>query len=513
MKSRGAVACGHAGTAEAAVEVLRAGGNAADAAVAAFFAACVFEPVLASPGGGGFAMCRLGGESPRLLDFFTETPRSPRAVDDLDFRRVTVDFGDTTQDFHVGLGAAATPGAVRGMFALHGQFGRVPMRELVEPALAAARRRPPLCALQARILKAVAPIYIGRPSARAWFESPSAPGEVLREGDPLRADALAMLLDALALEGEDLFYRGEVAGAIHAACQCGGGALGREDLARYQAHWRRPLVRDYRGARTWLNPPPAAGGILVALALAMLDAQQRAGSEQRFYEMLAVAMQLADDAWRRRIEAGEASSPLERLLDEDLLSRHADTLARSLRAWRGTTHFSVVDADGGMVAMTVSNGEGCGEIIDGTGMMLNNMLGEEDLNPAGFHAWLPATRMSSMMAPTLVELPNDRRIVLGSGGSNRIRSAVLQVIAQRVERDMPLEAAIVAPRIHVENDHVSIEDGIHADLAERLAARFASATRFAGTSFFFGGVHGVECRAAGTSGGGDPRRDGVFVLA
>lgn len=507
------MACGHGGTAETAVEVLRAGGNAVDAAVAAFFSACIYEPVLASLGGGGFALCRMNGESPRVLDFFTQTPSVRRPPGELDFEQVTVDFGGATQDFHIGLGAVAVPGAVKGIFEMHREFGSVPLTELAAPALDAVKRRPALCDLQADILQAVEPIYMRRPSARAVFESPSAPGRVLRRGDPLAFEALGDFMDALVHDGEALFYRGEVASLIESQCRSGGGSLSREDMRRYEASWRRPLRLDYRNTRTWLNPPPSAGGVLILFGLALLNRRPPLADDAAFYGELANVLTLTDDAWLETMTPDRPWPVMGELLDAAFVQRYVARLEGLARAWRGTTHVSIVDARGDMVGMTVTNGEGCGEITPGTGIMFNNMLGEEALNPFGFNRWPVDTRMSSMMAPTLVEWPGGRRAMVGSGGSNRIRSAILQVLAQLVDRGRDPEAATLAPRIHVENNHVSIESGIDETLCARLVDAFDGHTLFEGQNFYFGGVHTVEFDGGRVRGAGDPRRAGEFRQA
>ncbi len=511
--SRGAVACGHAGTAEAAVEVLRAGGNAVDAAIAAFFTACVYEPVLASLGGGGFAMCRMEGGDARLLDFFTHTPGTRRAASELDFERVTVDFGGATQDFYIGFGSVAVPGAVKGVFELHARFGTMPMSELAAPALEAIRRRPSLCELQARILEVVEPIYVARPSARAMFESPSKPGRALQRGDPLRFDELGAFIDVLVNEGESLFYRGEVAALIESQCRAGGGALSREDMRGYEANWRRPLVSDFRDARISLNPPPSAGGVLIMFGLELLKSRPALADDATFYHELAGVLALTDDAWLKTVDAERPWPLAEELLEPGFVQGYADELKGLARAWRGTTHLGIVDGRGNMVGMTVTNGEGCGEVTPGTGIMFNNMLGEENLNPAGFHQWPVASRMSSMMAPTLIEWPSGRRAMLGSGGSNRIRSAIAQVVVQLVDRRADALAATLAPRIHVENEAISIEGGIEEPLRSRLAERFHEHAMFDGLNFFFGGVHTVEFERGATRGAGDPRRAGEFRQA
>ncbi len=511
-QARGAVACGHEQTAEAALEVLRSGGNAVDALIAAFFAACIVEPVLASLGGGGFAMLKLSGQRPAVLDFFTQTPGQKRSVEQLDFENVVVDFGSTTQEFHIGLGAVAVPGAVKGVFELHRRHGSMPMLELVQPARDLAMAGATISELQGFILDVVEPIYIGRESSRSIFESFSQPGHALRPGDAVRLGELSDFMEVLAREGEALFYRGEVATLIEDQSRRLGGLIMRSDMESYEAYWRQPLRMSYRGNRVWLNPPPSAGGALILFSLKLLGRRPPATSAIEHYAMLAEVMDLTNEARLKSTSTEQPWPDLDLLLGQEIVQPMVDLLNNRARAWRGTTHISVVDAAGDVVGMTVSNGEGCGEITPGTGIMFNNMLGEEDVNPAGFHNWIPNQRMSSMMAPTLIECDRGRSAMIGSGGSNRIRTAILQTIVQLVDFDKSPEQATLFPRIHYEDEMLNLEGCVEETVARALETRFPRQTRFKDRNFFFGGVHSVINCDGVFQGAGDPRRAGVFRI-
>ncbi|MEM9980683.1 MAG: gamma-glutamyltransferase, partial [Cyanobacteria bacterium P01_D01_bin.2] len=178
-----------------------------------------------------------------------------------------------------------------------------------------------------------------------------------------------------------------------------------------------------------------------------------------------------------------------------------------------TTHLSVIDSDGNAASVTTSNGEGSSYVIPGTNIMVNNMLGEEDLNPHGFHQWLPNQRMSSMMAPTMVLRDGRPDLVLGSGGSNRIRTAILQVISNLVDFAMPLDTAVAAPRIHWENDVFHLEPGFdQAALVPIIVS--AKPVWWQTQNMFFGGVHAVGLDRDGTlHGAGDARRRGAVAVA
>jgi len=496
---RGAVACGHEVTAAAAREVLEDGGNAFDAAVAAVCAACVAEPVLCSLGGGGYLLARTAGRSTLAYDFFPDTPLNRLPWGEVDLYPIDADFGTTTQRFHIGLGAVATPGIPAGLFAMQRELCRLPMRRLVEPAVRAARAGVIVNAFQAGIFRIVAPIYVATPEARRTYghDAASLPKEGVRFRQPELADSLEQLAD----QGPDLFYAGDMARRLVEACREGGGQLCSDDLARYQVVRREPLAVEYRDARILTNPPPSRGGILVAFALALLgdaDSSDRAG----WLAALAEAMRLTNQA--RAEEDGS-------LLDEKLLERYRMELRARPGFNRGTTHISVVDGEGNVAAVSLSNGEGCGHLLPGTGIMLNNMLGEEDINPEGFQAWQPGTRMASMMTPTLVEHAGTL-VALGSGGSNRIRSAILQAICNRVDFGMSLEQAVSAPRIHVEGQLLSLEHGFTAAELAVLASRGLDVHEWPGRSLFFGGVHAVLSSPTSLTACGDSRRGGVGLI-
>lgn len=485
---KGAVAGGHPLTVEAAVDVLRAGGSAVDAAVAGLWMACACEPVLASPGGGGFMLLLPPeGGKPQLIDFFVHTPSRKPEEASLDFRAVEADFGTTRQEFHIGAGAAAVPGFVPGLFAAHGLFGRMPMRDLAEPAVRAASRGIAVSPFQARLFSIISPILTHSASARGIF----APGgELLAAGGILQNPDLASAIEAMAHEGVRLATHGEVAAAMVAAADSGG-AIRRSDIARYETHWRAPLMRQREGAALFLNPPPSCGGTLID---AMMD-RMAAVSHKVDIDMLAQAMERTDRDWR----AAKGNLGAFAGLGE----------TASVRS-RGTTHISIVDATGFAVSATVSNGEGNGHIVSGCGFMLNNMLGEEDLNPSGFHRWKPDCRLSSMMAPSILRGADGTVTAFGSGGSNRIRTALFQ-IAARLLNDMKenLEELILLPRIHVENGHLHFEDLFDDRDRASLCKAFPDHTAWAERSMFFGGTHMARRDRDGRlEAAGDDRRDG-----
>jgi gamma-glutamyltranspeptidase/glutathione hydrolase len=511
----GVIAAGHELTAQSGAEILRAGGNAFDAVLAALATACVAEPALASFGGGGFLLAQPAREAARLYDFFVQTPRRRRASSELDFRPIIADFGTAAQEFHIGPGAVATPGIVRGLFAAHRDLGTLPMRDIVHQAVELAHGGVPVNALQAYIFGVIAPIYRDSPAAMAVYGSRQRPGSLPVEGETLRQPELADALENLAIEGEELFYRGEIAAAIVREMRAGG-HLEAADLAGYAMIPRRPLAFDYRTARLFTNPPPASGGLLVAFGLQLLGGVEfgtPAYGSPAHLERLVRVLALTQEARLAACARGSTLHPDDALLlDPGFLARYRRLLAGQAPARRGTTHISVIDGHGNVAALSVSNGEGSGCIAPGTGIMLNNMLGEQDLNPDGFHRWPTDTRMTSMMAPALLQFRDGRVIALGSGGSNRIRSAVLQVVSNLVDFGLDVEAAVIAPRIHLEGQHLSVEGGFDPEHLQELLAAYPSHHLWNDLNLFFGGVHTVLRDGAGLRGAGDPRRGGACIV-
>ncbi|MBL8658647.1 MAG: gamma-glutamyltransferase [Rhodospirillales bacterium] len=519
MKAKGIVACGHIETARAAAAVLDDGGNAFDAALAAMCAACVAEPVLASLGGGGFLLARQAEAGPAgapvVFDFFGQTPKSRTAAADIDYAPILADFGPTRQEFHIGMGSIATPGVVRGLFAAHRALGRMPIREVVAPAIALARRGVEATPMQAYMARVVGAILRRSPEAFALQASPARPEELVAAGETYRLPELADVLEILAIEGDDLFYRGEIAGRMIADSKSLGGHLDAADLRAYQVERRRPIAVDIFASRLYLNPPPSSGGILIAFALELMRDFPFAGC-RRGSPAYVVALARAMAATNRlRIDARlheVADAEVERVvLDAQLLARYRRFVAGAPAGRSATTHISVADAAGNAASLSISNGEGSGYVIPGTGIMLNNMLGEDDINPHGHHGWPLDRRMSSMMTPVIGIDAGGGIVALGSGGSNRIRTAILQVLLDIFALGGSLDAAIAAPRLHVEDRKLSLEPGFAETAAAALEEEF-DCDAWSGKNMFFGGVHAVRRAESGPfSGAADERRDGAVL--
>jgi gamma-glutamyltranspeptidase / glutathione hydrolase len=499
----GVVAAGHPLTAEAGAQVLREGGNAVDAAVCSVLSSFALESPLTGFGAGGFMMVHRGEETV-LLDFFVAAPGKDGIERRAELVPVPVQFGpEMVQTFYVGPASCGVPGTAAGLELALRHFGSVPLSELVQPGVRFAREGAPVNAEQAYIFEILAPIQ-EREEGISELYAPG--GRRLGDGDLFHFPELAEALERFAAEGAEPFYRGEVAAALSDHVVERGGTLGRADLAAYEAVERVPIRVPFRGTEVLTNPPPSSGGILIAFGLGLLERLgERSGPEQ-----LVAAMGAANDA--RGEEFAEA------LYEEGMETSFLDPAGLDLAVGDllgSTTHISVLDGGGMCATVTCSNGSGSGVLVPGTGVILNNMLGEEDLNPLGFHRIAPGRRVPSMMAPTVVLRDGEIELGLGSAGSNRIRSAIMQTIVRVVEERMGAGDAVRAPRLHFEQGIVQAEPGIDEAALARIEARGLPVLRRPKINLFFGGVQAVaRDPASGTlSGGGDPRRGGAVAFA
>ena len=484
-----AVAGGSGEAVSAATATLAAGGSAVDAVLAAAFAAVMSEPVLASLGGGGFLISAGAGDEPSLLDFFVDVPGLGGAVVDAHVETVVVDFARTgsaasssTQVFHGGWGTVAVPGCLPGYLEAHRLHGRLPLSVVVAPAIALARGGVDLASGQRTFLHLVSDLLNLTEDSGHLFAEAERSGHYVNE-------SYAELLGELAAGRIAGLGDPSFADALLAGSQSGGGLLDSRDLDTYRPAQRTPRRCARGGAQGWTNPLPSVGGSIVAGALAMLPT---AAAESPGIRWAQVAQALADATVSQR---GPGQVPT------------------------GTTHVSVVDADGGFAALTTSNGSGSGAVVPGWGVPLNNMLGEEDLRPADGSALPAGARMGSMMAPTLVDLADGSRVALGTGGSERIRSALLGVLVRLIDDGADLADAVEAPRVHLTGDGpIHVEPGLpQADIDELVSLaqqrEWPGVEQWPSANLFFGGVHAVRRTVDGSvEAVGDARRTGAVGL-
>jgi gamma-glutamyltranspeptidase/glutathione hydrolase len=463
MKSVAAgVGASHPATAQAGLRVLREGGTAADAAVAAVLVCCVAETIFTGLGGGGFATYfdAATGEV-TCLDFFVAVPGTDGDREPGPMISVDVFFGGLPQVYSIGGASVAVPGVPAGCGEVHRRWGRLPWADVVAPAAEMAKTGVPIPDAHARTLDACAP-------ALAWGDGAAVytpHGRRLVDGDLLFHPGLATAMDALAVVGPSIFYTGDFAPILVDSVRAAGGALGPRDLAGYrvlETHVDRARLGGYEvRARHDLNRVVDTIGALPA----DLSRPGRA---------VGLADALRD---RGRQKIGD------------------------------TTNVSVVDAEGNACVITTTLGLGSGVWLPGLGINLNSMLGEGELITDDL---APGRRMSSNMCPLVVIGPDGRlAVAAGSAGASRIRTALIDTLLGVLVDGVDMETAIGRPRFHVVDDTVHAEPGIpRAELAA-LAAAGWTVNQWSGLNHYFGGVTAVGQAGAA----GDPRRGGLGLLA
>ncbi len=483
------VVSGHHLTSKAAKEILDCGGNAFDAAIAAFFMAWVVEPTMAGAGGGGFANVYTKDKKSILFDFFCQTPIIKRPVSELDFYPIEIDFGDQTEIFHIGEGAVATPGNVAGIFELHKQLGSIPIRELANQAIQTAKDGFVTTPFQARIYG------LTETMLRKAYKNDNPyldNNNLINAASNISFSQKADFLDYLTREGKSAFYEGEIAQKFIQNQICNGGHLTMADMKNYQVILRKPLLKSLRNHKLLLNPFPSIGGASIAVLATYFDEYFDRATQPFSREHVELQMKIQNSALKIS------------KIENDLVSFLKNSETNKLGS---TTHFAVADKWGNAIGLTASIGEGAGVQIPQTQILLNNMLGEAALLPNGFHSWKPNTRLGSMMSPSIVIDENKNPIlVTGSSGAGRIPMAIFSVIVNQLAFDLPIKKAVNGPRIHVSNDLIHIEKGFDFSKDEISNCEVQEWTD---NSMFFGGANSISKEGPRWVGAVDNRREGL----
>jgi gamma-glutamyltranspeptidase/glutathione hydrolase len=487
----------HAGLAAA-----QAGGNAVDAAIASMVAAMGTEPGIVSALGGAFVSIWPAGGDPEVIDGNVEMPGRGQPAERFGagLLEMNVDYGGGIT-LYAGHGSVATPGAFAALGLAHERHGAARWSDVLAPASAALRAGYHIGAAAASFLAITADTVFGwdehtRPLVRRPDGSP------LHAGDLVRSPDLADTLDLIGEQGHRIVYTGELAERIAADSVARGGLITAGDLAAYQAVVRTPLrlrVGDWDLAT---NPPPSVGGPMLAVMLGELVT--RPGRE--WTDVIDIQRHVL--SYRRHVH------DLSQDLEEDgyaLLEKVQRHGLPGLPTSSSTAHVSAVDSDGTACAITASSGYGAGATVPGTGLMLNNCLGEPELNRLGLHALRPGTRLASNMAPSVGRTAAGETLAIGTPGADRITTALMQVLARYCLMGIGLQDAIDRPRLHVR----VLDDGghrlEHEDDPEMTAAAEASGmstTMHAPHSMFFGGVGAAHRSAEGElTAAADPRRE------
>jgi gamma-glutamyltranspeptidase/glutathione hydrolase len=487
----GMVVSEHPEASRAGAEVLAAGGNAVDAAIATGFALAVTHPSAGNIGGGGFMVIRFPDGTTTALDFREKAPLAAHP----DMWLVGGEY--SAQQHHYSHMAVGVPGTVAGFEKASRLYGESRWEELVEPAVALARDGFELSEALAESLARVVARFERYPATVAAF---SRDGEPYAAGEELRQPELARTLERIRDQGADGFYRGETARLLVEEMERGGGLITLEDLERYQARERTPITVDYRGWTVTSMPPPSSGGVAIATMLNILEGYDLGAlgpDSPEYLHLLAESMRRAfrdRAAWLADTDAVDV--PVHELTSE----AHAARLRAEIDPERAsvsspldldritespqTTHYSVVDGEGTAVSVTytLEAGYGSGIVVPGAGFLLNNEMGDFNAGPGltdengliGTEPNLarPEQRMLSSMSPSIVSRDGALVAVVGSPGGRTIINTVLQVILNLTTFGMDLPEAVAQPRIHHQwlPDRIAAEETLDPALVEALEA-------------------------------------------
>lgn len=495
----------------AAVRVAGEGGNAVDAALAAVLVTTVSEPGLVSMGGAAYVTVQPADGSPVTVDGGVEMPGRGLPPERFGggLREVRTAYaGGVTMT--VGHGSVATPGCLRALDLAHATCGSIPWREVVAPAIAVARGGFPHGQASHTYLEFVHDDVFGwHPDSRAALHTPD--GLLVGPGETLRVPYLADSLELLAQEGADAFYTGALADLVVREVQQGGGILTAADLAAYEAVVRPALQARLGRWSLATNPAPAVGGVVVAAVLTLL-AGHLSGTGTWSADDLRRLVAVQHAVLRHRADVLDVAADRRVAATALMDTVRRDDLA--LATSPSTAHVSVVGDDGSACAITVSAGYNSGVLVPGTGIWLNNCLGEQELTPRGAHGEPPGARLLTAMAPTVGRRDDGAVLAIGSPGSDRIPTSIAQVLALHLEGGLPLEQAVRHPRVHV---RLGTEVGDRADHEEDLAlpADVGLPTlAMPPHSMYFGGVGIALATPDGTlDAAGDPRRTGAVALS
>ena len=495
----GSVAAGHKKTANTAMDILKDGGNAFDAAVGAVFVSMTSEYCLTGACGGGIMLAHPNNSKPIIFDFFVHTPKK-NTVKRLDFFPVKINFGTSTQDFHIGKGSVGVPGNIAGLLHIHSRLGSIPLKRIIEPAIQIAKNGIKINKSQEYLFNLLDPILSYSSEGKELFKPM---GRIMKIGDTFKNPSFAHFLEQLTIEGSNCLYKNSVSSSINNLMK-DGGLINKGDLVDYQVIERKPLITKFYDKKIITNPPPSYGGSLISFILYLLSNQFKKHeiNQKRFI----MAMRL-DQLIRKDLNAKKFD--INNLFNEKYLDIYLNNINKNIYNDKigsgSTTHVSIIDSNYNSASITTTNGAGSGYIIPNTGIMMNNMLGEEDLNPDGFHKWSATKRMQTMMSPTIILGNEGPELVLGSGGSSRIRSAIKQVIINKYIYGMNLKRSIYSPRLHLDGNIIHCEKGVDCN---SLDFSWSSINKWQNKNLFFGGVNAVTKNEAV----GDIRRGGYGLI-
>jgi gamma-glutamyltranspeptidase/glutathione hydrolase len=497
MGARLGVAAGNRLGAEAGANVARQGGNAVDACIASNIMAWVAEPYFVSVGGSGFIAVRSPDGAVEVIDGNNTMPLTVPTSPGQGIERIYLDYSNGMYT-GIGAGSIGVPGILAACRTAWERHGKIEWEALFADAITAARDGVPFPKTSAYYLSVTwEAIWSKFKSAHGLFSDEQ--GQPLVENAPLKQPELAEALEMIATQGPEAFYKGSLADEITNEIADGDGFISLEDLSQYTAEVRAPVSTRAFGWTIESNPPPSVGGAVLVHMLALLDGARFDDPLERLRAIVEAQRAAVGYRLERYQDPGAIAGAFEEALD---------TLrAKSMRS-PSTTHASAADADGYACSITASNGYGSGLVIHG--MLMNNTLGEEELNPLGVHRLPPGSRCHSNMSPTIASGPG-LTVALGSPGADRIVSAIVQTFLRIAVDGDSLTDAVAAPRAHLDPRR----DGelLCYELELPGAELGYTPRHYDEIHMYFGAVQAASVDADGkVDAAFDPRRSGGAVL-
>lgn len=518
--ANGVVATAKPEASQVGVEIMKQGGNAIDAAVATAFALGVAEPNASGIGGGGFMLVRFAKTGEEVFIDFRET--APKAAKPDMYKLNEKGLAANNESIEGGK-AVAVPGEVAGLLTALEKYGTMKRDEVLKPAIDLAEKGYKVTENFSGIIKDNFEKLNKSEAGKKIYLKNGLPYEA---GDTLVNKDLAKTLKLIAEKGKDAIYKGEVAKAIAAEVQKTGGILTEEDLANYQVKMRTPVKGTYRGYEVISAPPSSSGGTHVIEMLNMLENYDLKAMGHNTTKSLhvwsEVTKQMFEDRGKYMGDTDFLKVPLTGLTSKEYakeLVKKIDLNKSAEKVQYGnpskyesgsTTHFSIMDKEGNMVAITktINYFFGSGVVVPGTGIIMNDEMDDFDAAPGRSNSIAPGKRPLSSMTPTLVLKDGKPFMSVGSPGATRIIPTVAQVISNVIDHGMNIQEATNQPRMY-DKGTLTLEGGIDSKVVEELKAMGHKIEVKKELDPYFGGVQGVVLESDGQlHGGGDPRRDG-----
>ena len=520
----GAVASAHPYASQSGLSVLQRGGNAIDAAAAVALTLGVVQPAWSGIGGGGFMLIHLAKTGENIIIDYRETaPKRATAG----MYRLRADGEVADDENSIGFKAVGVPGALAGLTLALDRYGTTTLKDAAQDAIGYATNgydvSPFLASIMLLNSDAAYDKFIANPATGKLMLKPD--GSTYRTGEKLVMSDLARSLERIADNGIAEFYEGSLADAIVTDMAENGGLLGKDDLMGYETRFRDPLVASYKGMQIITMPPPSSGGVALVQLLKVLEDVGLRGKGPNTVETIDMMAKALGSVWPARARVADpdyADVPVDDLVSEPFVAKLKEKAFDGDSSGSGkvdfrdnsqTTHFSVIDGEGNVVAVTesVECYFGSGVVVPDTGILLNDTMHDFDPAPGGLNSVQPGMRPMSSMTPTIFMKDGAPVLVLGSAAGPRIITAVFQVALNVLEHGMNVQDAIDAPRFHFqggEGNPLVVESRLPEQVRSDLAGLGYTIEVRDEYDFFFGGVHAISARDGTLHGGADPRRDG-----